>query len=321
MCGRNEKDRKIEETIKIKLKGCPELINKYFNSIWRKSEATTKYVYLTYLIHFNNFLERNNIDITTVKPMDIDTYITEAVTGKNGKINGAQIINARLSAIIDFYDFLINNQIISINPCSRDKKLKIDKKETVTFLTPDEVKKIKNVISKGKNRQKKYIDRDLAIVELGCTTGLRVSAIINIDIDDIDFNNKTIQVIEKGGKKRTIYFGSNTEVALTKWIETRDTIISDKTIKPLFISKLQKRMSKEAVNDMLKAATKEAKIDKNITPHKMRSTCGMNLYGATGDIKLTQDVLGHSNISNTMIYVKATEEQKKNAAKTLDSLY
>ena len=71
----------------------------------------------------------------------------------------------------------------------------------------------------------------------------------------------------------------------------------------------------------MKSATREAGIDKNITPHKMRSTCGMNLYNKTGDIYLTQNVLGHSNIKNTMIYVKATEKQQRAAVNTLDSLY
>ena len=188
-------------------------------------------------------------------------------------------------------------------------------------MTPDEVGRIKKAIRSGNNRQKKFIDRDIAIVELGCATGLRVSAIINIDIKDIDFNEKSIWVIEKGHKRKQIYFGKNTESALKNWIEKRNEIIGNSTEEALFITKLKTRMSREAVGDMLRSAAKEAGINKKITPHKMRSTCGMNLYGATGDIYLTQNVLGHSNIKNTMIYVKATEEQKKKAANTLDSLY
>ena len=321
MCGRNEKYKSMENKIKIKLQNAPDLIKKYFNSIWLTTEATTRYVYLTYLLHFNNFLTENNIEITSVKPMDIDSYITQAITGKDGKMNGFQIINARLSAIISFYDFLVENEIISNNPCSKKKKLKVDKKDTVVYMTPEEVNKIKKAIYKGVNRQKKYINRDLAIVELGCTTGLRVSAIVNIDIDDIDFDANSINVIEKGNKKRTIYFGENTKNILLKWIEVRNNIIDDESTNALFISKLKKRMSKDAVNDMLKSAVKVAGINKNITPHKMRSTCGMNLYNKTGDIYLTQNILGHSNIKNTMIYVKATEEQERKAANILDSYF
>ena len=321
MCGRNDKDKRLEEKIKTQLVECPDLIQRYMRSIWLTKEATTKYVYLSYLKHFYKFLCDNGIDIMAVKPMDIDYYISEAVQGKDGKTNGFQIINARLTAIINFYDFLVENQLITFNPCSNKKKLKTEKKTTVTYMTPDEVNKLKWFIKHGSTRYKKYVDRDLAIVELGCSTGLRVSAIINIDMEDIDFEERSIWVVEKGGIKKQVFFGENTEKALLQWIKTRREIVGNEDIKPLFISKLKKRMSKEAINDMLKSATREAGINKNITPHKMRSTCGMNLYGATGDIKLTQDVLGHANISNTMIYVKATEEQKKAAANILDSLY
>lgn len=321
MCGRSEKDKIIEEKIKAQLKNEHELVCRYIKSIWMSTEATTKFVYLSYLKHFINYLTDNSIEILDVKPMDIDSYISYIATDNNGNKKGFQIINARLSAIISFYDFLIENKVLTINPCSKKKKLKAEKKETVVYMTPKEVNKVKKVIASGINRQKKYIDRDLAIIELGCTTGLRVSAIVNIDINDIDFTNKSIDVVEKGGKKRTIYFGNNTEQALIKWIKTRKDIVGDLDIDALFISKLKTRMSRDAVSDMLKSATREAGIDKNITPHKMRSTCGMNLYCKTKDIYLTQNVLGHSNIKNTMIYVKATEEQKRGAAQTLDSLY
>ena len=321
MCGRNEKDLQLEEKINMLLKDAPNLICKFITSISLTKTANTRYVYTTYLKHFNSFLNCNNIQITEVKPMDIDEYIIYSTKGKNGKINGAQIINARLSAIISFYNFLVENQIIDKNPCSSKKKLNIDEKDTVTYMTPEEVMQIKNIIRSGKNRQKKYIDRDLAIIELGCTTGLRVSAIANIDMQDINFQERSIYVIEKGAKKRKIYFGKNTEEALIKWINTRNEILNNEEIQPLFISKLKTRITKDAISDMLKNAVKEAGINKKITPHKMRSTCGMNLYGATGDIKLTQDVLGHSNIRNTMIYVKATERQKKEAINILDSLY
>lgn len=321
MCGRNEKDKKVEEKIEKMLNECPDLFKKYLQSIWLTTTANTRYIYLTYLIHFNNFITQNNMNITEVKPMDIDSYITEAINRKDGEKNGFQIINARLAAITNFYNFLVENGIISANPCEKKKKLKVENKEAVTYMTSEEVQKLKLAVLTGNNRQKKYIDRDLAIIELGCTTGLRISAIVNIDIDDIDFVNKTIDVIEKGNKSRKVYFGGKTETYLRQWINTRNKIIGNEEIKPLFINKLKERMSPRAVNDMLKSATTEAGIDKKITAHKMRSTCGMNLYEKTGDIYLTQNILGHSNIKNTMIYVKTTKEQKRDAANILNSLF
>lgn len=320
MCGRNEKDKQLELKIDDCTKNADYLIRRYINSVKKKKTSYTRYVYSTYLVSFDNYLKTNNIDIKNVKSMDIDDYINYISFNKSGKENGNQIINARLSAIISFYDFLKENEVVVDNPCSNNKKLKVPEKTTVTYLTPKEVKEIKFVIEKGKGRYKKYINRDIAIIELGCSTGLRVSAIVNIDIEDIDMNNNKITVIEKGNKKRDIFFGNNTKETLQTWIEDRKNIIGNNT-GALFISKNKTRMSRNAVSDMLKSATKEAKIDKNITPHKMRSTFGMNFYEQTKDIYLTQNMMGHSNIKNTMIYVKATEEQERKAANVFDSLY
>lgn len=320
MSGRIEKDIQLEEKIKKYIINSDYLIQRYINSIKKKKTASTRYVYATYLVSFEKFLKENNIEIKNVKSMDIDDYINFISVDKNGKENGSQIINARLSAIISFYDFLIENQIVDVNPCNTNKKLKVEKKETVTYLTAKEVKAVKKVIEKGDGRYKKYINRDLAIVEIGCSMGLRISALVNIDIEDIDLDNNQIFVIEKGNKKRTVFFGEKTKEALMVWMIDRREIMGNNS-GALFITKNKTRMTRDAVSDMLKNAVSQAGINKKITPHKMRSTCGMNLYGKTGDIYLTQNVLGHSNIKNTMIYVKATEEQKKQAANILDSLY
>lgn len=320
MCGRNEKDLQLEEKIKNCICNSDYLIQRYISSVKKKKTSYTRYVYSTYLVSFERFLREHNIAIKDVKSMDIDDYINYVSVGKNGKENGNQIINARLSAIINFYEFLKENKIVEENPCGSEKKLKTPEKKDVVYLTPGEVKKIKAVVKNGVSRYKKYINRDVAIIEIGCSMGLRVSAIINIDIEDIDMNNNSIRIIEKGKKERTVYFGNNTKDAIETWMHDRYNIVGNNS-GALFISKNKNRMSREAVSDMLKSATKEAGINKNITPHKMRSTFGMNLYGQTKDIYLTQNMMGHTNIRNTMIYVRATEEQEREAANILDSLY
>jgi site-specific recombinase XerD len=196
----------------------------------------------------------------------------------------------------------------------------VPEKTTVTYMTPVEVRKVINTIKSGKGRYKKYINRDVAIVEIGCSIGLRVSAIVNIDIEDIDMENNKMYVIEKGKKGRNVYFGDNTKESILTWISDRREITGNDT-GALFISKNKTRMSRDAVSDMLKSAVKEAGIEKRITPHKMRSTCAMNLYQKKGDIYLVQQQLGHKNIENTMIYAKATENQMIEAAAALDSIF
>lgn len=319
MCGRQEKDKLMETKINDYIKDADYLIRRYIGSASKKT-AQTRFIYATYLVAFEKYIKDQGIELVNVKPMDIDDYIKYISVGKNGKENGAQIINARLSAIISFYDFLIENKIVSDNPCNKKKKMTVPEKTTVTYMTPVEVRKVINTIKSGKGRYKKYINRDVAIVEIGCSIGLRVSAIVNIDIEDIDMENNRMYVIEKGKKGRNVYFGDNTKESILTWISDRREITGNDT-GALFISKNKTRMSRDAVSDMLKSAVKEAGIEKRITPHKMRSTCAMNLYQKKGDIYLVQQQLGHKNIENTMIYAKATENQMIEAATALDSIF
>ncbi len=308
MSGRFEQDRKREEWIANKLNYTPKIYKRYMTSIKKKTSSTRK-AYLGYLIDYNNFVGSEGITLESVKPMHIDSYI-DYLTEKGNK---EAIINAKLSAVISFYDFLIENEIVVKNPCSAKKKLSIKPKETVVYMTEEEVKEVKDNIISNKI---KYCNRDLCIVTLGVSTGLRVSAIVNIDISDIDFENKSIEVIEKGNKARTVFIEKNTINMIQRWMNDREKIASEDE-DALFISqKTHHRMSVDAVQDIIRRYTKG--LDKHITPHKMRSTCAMKLYNKTGDIYLTAQQLGHANIKNTMIYAKATDEKRRMAAEILD---
>lgn len=306
MSGRQEQDRAIERWIEERLILQPQILRDYMLSIKRKTSSTRK-AYLGYLIQFMGFMDNQGIKLTEVKPMHIDRYIDHISKG-----NGPSIVNTKLAAVGDFYDFLTKNGLVKSNPYSSDMKLNQDKSETVVYMTDDEIKKVKNAAVDAKV---KYASRDLCIITLGCATGLRVSAIRNIDIEDIDFENKSIKVIEKGNKKREVFIGDNTIQTIKVWMEDRKKIYGNNT-GALFMSQKKNRIAVRTIEDMIHNASKG--IDKHITPHKMRSTCAMRLYEKTGDIYLTAQQLGHANISNTMIYAKATNERRREAAELLD---
>ena len=306
MSGRIEQEQQMERWIKAKLSSQPQIIKDYILSCKRKTSSTRR-AYLGYIVQYKNFMESQGVKLTEVKPMHIDRFIDHI-----SQTNGNSIINTKLAAITDFYEFLRRNDFVSANPCDGDIKVKIDKKDSVIFMTDDEVKKVKENATAGKI---KFANRDLCIITLGCATGLRVSAIRNIDIEDINFENKTIDVVEKGNKKRTIFIGDNTIRIIKTWMADREKIFNNNS-GPLFMSQKKNRMAVRTIEEMIHNAAKG--IDKHITPHKMRSTCAMKLYDMTGDIYLTAQQLGHSNISNTMIYAKSTEERRREAAALLD---
>lgn len=306
MSGRKEQDMQREKWIERKLSMQPQLIKDYMLSAKRKTSSTRK-AYLGYIIQYVEFISSQGIKLTDVKPLHIDRYVDYI-----SKDNGNSIVNTKLAAVSDFYEFLKRNDFVQINPLKNIAKLKMEKKETVVYMTEEEVVKIKETAVKNKV---KYKNRDLCIITLGCATGLRVSAIRNIDIEDIDFDNMSISVVEKGNNKRDIYIGENTTKMIKQWMSDRERICGNNS-GPLFVSQKHNRIAVRTIETMIHNSSKE--IEKHITPHKMRSTCAMKLYGKTGDIYLTAQQLGHANIANTMIYAKATEEKRREAAILLD---
>ena len=316
MSGRAEKEAKIEKKINTILESCPQIVKDYMLSTSNKQTSITRLQYLRNIMKYINYMESIGVDIYTAKPMHIDRY-RDNVIHHDGKTCGASSVNTKLSAVISFYKFLLKNELVTSIPCTNDMKIKIQEKENVVFMTDKEVKKVKDNIKKQKhNRYKMLTNRDYAIVTLGCSTGMRVSEISNIDLSDIDFEAKEIKIVAKGNKTRTIYIGDNTIAALQEWLKDRPKFLKWGESDALFLSRNGNRISIDAIRHMLAAETEE--LDKHITPHKMRSTCAMKLYDKTGDIYLTAQQLGHANVKNTMIYAKATEEKRRMAADLLD---
>ena len=153
---------------------------------------------------------------------------------------------------------------------------------------------------------------------LGITTGLRVSAISNIDIDDIDFKNNVLRTIEKGGYEREIFLSDKLVDIINNWIVDRKKILGKIECNALFISTQKKRIGITTIRSLLTKYTYN--ISKHITPHKLRSTTAINLYDTTGDIFLVADVLGHHNIENTKRYTKVSNAKRKYAADKLSNL-
>lgn len=307
MSGRQEHDQKLEQWIEEKLKNQPSILEDYMISIENKTSPTRK-AYLGYLIQYINFVLEHNLKITEVKPMHIDRYIKFISNG-----NGPCIVNAKLAAVTSFYDFLEENDFVTKNPCSNKERLKI-KKKPVVYMTVKEVKKIKrNVVSNSR----KGI-RNNCIIILGCTTGLRASALVNIDIEDIDFDSKTITVIEKGNNERTVFLVDEAIEAINKWLQERYKKTGNNT-GPLFTSNNSNRLSVRAMEEMIQKASQD--LDKNITPHKMRSTCGMHTYIKTGDIKLAADVLGHADLRSINRYAESTDKRQREIVNELGKMF
>ena len=169
-------------------------------------------------------------------------------------------------------------------------------------------------------RQKIYYNitkyRDLAIVTLLLGTGIRVSELVGLDLDHIDFKNNGITVTRKGGNQMIVYFGDEVCDVLVNYIENvRSTITPLKGHEnALFLSIQKKRISVRAVEDLVKKYAKAIVPYKKITPHKLRSTYGTALYQETGDIYLVADVLGHKDVNTTKKHYAALDDSRRRQA-------
>ena len=320
MSGRLQNANKIEISIESRLKNYPKVLTDYYYSM-TDNTAKTKDVYIRYISSYFDFLVSKGDDVT-----DINTFRNMTLNKLNQYVNAIRYSNvngnlienkesirrAKIAAIRSFYSYLLDCGEIEKNPCDRIKLPKLNQDINVVSMTEDEIQHVKETIIKSGGE---WVKRDLLLFTLGCRTGLRVTALCEIDINDIDFKENKITVVEKGNKTRDLFLGKDTMRLINDWIKCRGEV---KGCDALFISNRRSRISQRTVERLIAKYTED--LDKHITPHKMRSTCGTLFYEKTGNVYLVADQLGHKNIANTMRYTKISEEKKRNAANILDVL-
>ena len=322
--GRLEKE--ISELSKIysKISSLPIVIKDYcyYLEAADKSYNTIK-VYINYVINLMDYCTKGQYNETfyqNITSSTMNEYMSSIryKTGSNGEIIkvGNEIRATRWSALNTFFIYLKNNNLISINPMEQTFRPACKQDKSVTFLTEKEIKQCINSIKNNCTQQ--YINRDICIFSLAISIGLRVSAITQINLEDIDIQHNTIRVVEKGNKHREMIFGDNLKQKIIAWLDDRNKYFSDVSTDALFISRKRNRISVSAIEDMIAKYTKG--IDKHITPHKLRATCATNLYKKTGDIYMVAEQLGHANIATSKIYTEIDNETKMKAANILDGL-
>ena len=322
--GRLEREMEELNKVRSKLDNLPKVIKNYYYYLEGADMSyNTIKVYINYVKNLMDYCTDGKHDEYFYKKITssiINEYMSSIKykTNKNGdtvKI-GNGIRATRWSALNTFFVYLKNNQLINSNPMEHTFRPSCKQEKYVTFLNEAEIKQcIDNVYE---NCTERFINRDICIISLGISIGLRVSAITQINLEDIDFNTNTIRVVEKGNKYRIMHFGDNLKQRIIAWLEDRDKYFYDVDTNALFVSRKKNRMSVSAVEDMISKYTQN--IGKHITPHKLRATCATNLYKKTGDIYIVAEQLGHANIATSKIYTEIDHDLKIKATNILDGL-
>ena len=339
--------KSIDNTLKIRevLKTLPDFSRDYFRAMENTTTAKTRLSYIydirlffTFLISCNpqykNFKtnEFTLSDLDKVNSLDIEEYTEylKAYISTDGKQykNDVRGIHRKLSSLRSFYTYYYRKQMINTNPTLQVDMPKLRDREIVR-LDYDEVAKLLDYVEHGgdnyKGMKKVYFERNkvrnLAIFTLLLGTGIRVSECVGIDTNDIDFNNNRIRIIRKGEKENFVYFGDEVEEALKAYIKERNNIIPATGHETaLFLSIQRKRMSVQAIENLVTECASHVTTFKHITPHKLRSTYGTNLYRETGDIYLVAEVLGHNDVNTTRKHYAAIDEDRKRLAAKAVSL-
>ncbi len=311
----------------------PKFLKDYFRGIEYSTAPRTQIAYATDLKTFFEYIKDTNsmykntdihdIDLgilSRLNAQDIEEYLDYLkLYTKNGQelANDERAIKRKLSALRSMYHYYHKNRIIKENPVTQVDLPKIHKKQIIR-LDNEEVGELLNVVESGEHLTKKQSEchdklkvRDTAILTLLLGTGIRVSECVGINLDDVDYINDRIKIIRKGGYEAFVYYGEEVRQALLDYMEERDEIEPmEGHENALFLSSQRRRITVRSIELLVKKYASTV-TGKHITPHKLRSTYGTNLYKETGDIYLVADVLGHSDVNTTRKHYAELEEDRK----------
>ena len=315
----------------------PHFCKQYFRGIEEVTSARTRLGYAYDLRTFFEFLHEQN---SFCKKMEIPDYkisLLDQITredieeyleylslyDKEGKeISNLEHGKARkISALRSLYNYFYKAELITTNPPSLINMPKMHEKAIIR-LEPDEVAimldKVENGDKLTKSQQKYHSKtklRDVALITLLLGTGIRVSECVGLDLTDINFDNNGLNIHRKGGYDTIVYFGDEVEKALKDYLVERNQIIpASGSENALFLSLQNRRIVVRSVENLVKKYACNVTTLKKITPHKLRSTFGTNLYNETGDIYLVADVLGHKDVNTTRKHYAAIDDTNRRKA-------
>jgi len=283
----------------------------------KKLSYKTIKAYTTDLKQFLSFLANEEIskDVQKIDKTILKEYIQKLSSFKT------KTIKRKIACLKAMFSYLEYENDDFFSPFHR---LKIRLKDTFvlpTVMNIDEVRQILNMlyqplmVTDPKKYQYKSMVRNVAVVELLFATGMRVSELCQLQVNDIDLNQCTIKILGKGSKERMIQICQQETIqALHNYVNLfSDQIQSNQ---PFFVNRLGNGLSTQSVRIMIKNYAKQSEINKRITPHTFRHTFATLLLEENVDIKYIQTLLGHSSITTTQIYTHVNTEKQKEILST-----
>jgi len=346
MKGNYFEEREISsiERLELLINEMPYFIRDFFVGIELRTSPLTRLNYGYDLRIFFDFLSKKVLrkpvdqieinDMKKIQSTDIEFFLSylSNYTFNDKKERCTESGKARkLSTVRSLFKYFFNKNVLDSNVASKVSMPKIHEKEIIRLDSNEKVDEITDMLYVVENgygltkRQKDFHSstklRDSAIITLFLGTGIRISELVGLNCDDVDFNTNSFVVTRKGGNRAVLYFNKDVANALLAYYTVRKSSQEvTETEKALFLSLQNKRISTRTVQELVKKYAKIVSPLKKITPHKLRSTFGTALYRQTGDIYVVADVLGHKDVNTTKRHYAALTDDIRKTAGTNYSL-
>ena len=336
---RNTLDKQNNERINDLLNDMPDFVEDYYDHLVARGRSTN--TIKSYLYEVNVFLrfmaanlKKENIksilvtDLDLIKLPQIEKYIARSEAGAPLK-NTAK--RRRLSVIKSIYKYYFAIEAISTNPVIQLEGARLEDKEVIK-LNENQVNALINCIANqngvgehSRAYSEKLIYRDLAIVMVLLGTGMRVSELVGLNVNDFDLttpDEPCFHIIRKGSDEDVVYFVPAVKTAVSDYIAYTRPILADTADEnALFLSTQHKRMGVSSVDKMVKKYCIAAGLPTNISPHKLRATFATTVYKQTKDIYAVKDALHHKSIDTSKHYIGDKEERKHSAALAAGTMF
>jgi integrase/recombinase XerD len=263
----------------------------------------TKVSYEQDINQYFAFLTAQGIDdLRHVDKALVDAFIVDYVNGAHASRSLARLI----ATMHSFYKFLIVQRYVSDNPWAYVKAPKLPQKLPV-FLSIDEVRRL--LAGNEVTRADKFDLRNRSMIELLYATGIRVSELLDIKVEDVSFSSAYVRIFGKGRKERLVPVHERVLLTLHDYLDTMRPLLDHTNIPYLFLNYRGLRLSRQSFWQLVKKRAKIVGIDKDISPHVLRHTFATHLLENGADLRLVQELLGHSDVSTTQIYTHLNQRK------------
>ena len=275
-----------------------DYINKYLDYLKYERKLSNNTI-LSYQNDLEKFYEFNN-NILHNNEESIRKYIQSL-----NRLNARSVAH-NITVLNSFYEFLISDNIISKNPLENIKSPKLPTK-LPNYLTEEDINNLLDI-----ELIKPYDYRNKAMLETLYATGLRISELINLKFNDIDLENDFLRVEGKGSKERIVPLS---DIAIKYFkiylSEYRSLILDDDNCDYLFVSNAKKQITRQGFFKIIKQQAKKSGLNKDISPHVLRHSFATHLLHHGADLRVIQELLGHSDIATTQIYTHLVNDKIK----------